>query len=219
MLFIYSTETYTDKSVVSCGHDQQLVEYRKRKNFEDFIIVWLDADNDLHAENNQNDLIQLRQLVNRLELFNDVDECVDYMTDVKHEKVFLIVSDAFSEIVILLIQNIQQIVSIYILTTGEQRHHDYITWYPKLRGVYTEITSVCAQMRRDRDRAANDLLSINLMCPKPISTRATTQNDSVHRQEESFIWAQLLKESLLMFPATEGSKQEMIRFLSRTILG
>ena len=82
--------------MVSCGHDQQLVEYRKRKNFEDFIIVWLDADNDLHAENNQNDLIQLHQLVNRLELFNDVDECVDYMTDVKHEKVFLIVSDAFS---------------------------------------------------------------------------------------------------------------------------
>ncbi len=45
-------------------------------------------------------IVQLRQIINTICTFNDANDCIDFLNDVKEEKIFVIVSDFLSERII-----------------------------------------------------------------------------------------------------------------------
>jgi hypothetical protein len=46
-------------------------------------------------------------------IFTDADECIDYITDIMTEETFVVISEAFSEIIIPIVHDIPQVISIY----------------------------------------------------------------------------------------------------------
>jgi hypothetical protein len=54
-------------------------------------------------------------LVNTVNAFIDADECIDFITDGEQEKIFMIISGTFSQIIVPIVQDISQISSIYSL--------------------------------------------------------------------------------------------------------
>ncbi len=58
-----------------------------------FYLVWLDGSIDEVNDNDcRNSIIKLRQVANTVNTFGDVDECIDFITDIE-EKVFVIISE------------------------------------------------------------------------------------------------------------------------------
>jgi hypothetical protein len=84
-------------------------------------LVWLNAHIDESNVFYQNDIIQLQTIVNSMDTFIDPDQCVNYLTDIAPEKVFMIVSKTISEEMIPLIYDISQLDAIYIFSENEAK--------------------------------------------------------------------------------------------------
>ena len=54
---------------------------------EHYHLVWLDESIDeVNNEDCHNSITKLRQVINNVNRFTDVDECIDFITDMKEEK-------------------------------------------------------------------------------------------------------------------------------------
>ena len=60
---------------------------------QNFHLVWLDGSIDeVNNDDCRNSITKLRQVVNTVNTFTDVDECIDFITDIEEEKAFMIFS-------------------------------------------------------------------------------------------------------------------------------
>src|SRR6202044_1331066 len=79
----------------------------RRRMVQNFLLIWLDGSIDeVNNDHCRNSIIKLRQVVNDVNTFTDIDECVDFITNITQEKVFLIISGTFSQIIVPLVQDI-----------------------------------------------------------------------------------------------------------------
>src|SRR6202044_4259482 len=87
----------------------------RRRMIQNFLLVWLDESIDeVNNDDCRNSITKLRQVVNDINTFTDVDECVDFTTNITQEKVFMIVSGTFSQIIVPVVQDIPQVSCVYI---------------------------------------------------------------------------------------------------------
>ena len=93
---------------------------------QNFHVVWLDADGDkMDKEDCHNQIIKLRQVVNTFNTFTDVDECTNFINDVKDDKVFMIVFDTLGKTVIPIVHDLPQMSSIYIFCENTVQHEEW----------------------------------------------------------------------------------------------
>ncbi len=106
-----------------------------------FRLVLLDGSMDeINNEDCRNSITQLRQVINNINTFTDVDRCIDFITDIKEEKTFMMISGALSQISIPVVQDIPQVSSVYIFCGNEARYETWAKQCSKVQGVYTNIT-------------------------------------------------------------------------------
>ncbi|CAF2997071.1 unnamed protein product, partial [Rotaria sp. Silwood2] len=117
---------------------------------QNFFLIWLDAKIDESNEDFRNSIKQLRGTVNTIEIFRDSDDCMHYISQFKNdEKTFLIISGALCESVIPHAHSISQIYSIYIFCRQQSKYEKWATKeWPKVKGVFTEIDSICNSVRQ-----------------------------------------------------------------------
>lgn len=65
---------------------------------QNVILIWLDNKIDENNEECQDIITQLRYVVNFVKIFNDVDQCIDFLINIYNEKIFIIISDAYVKI-------------------------------------------------------------------------------------------------------------------------
>jgi tetratricopeptide (TPR) repeat protein len=170
---------------------------------QNFHLVWLDGDiNEVNDENCRSSIMKLRQVVSTVNTFIDVDECIDFITDVQ-EEAFMIISGPFSQIILSIVQNIPQINSIYIYSENSAQYEKT----PKVVGVYTDITSICEVLEQAVKDFDYNLTSISFLKPDDaIPSKNLDQLDS------SFMYTQLLKEILLTIDFEPQHFQEFLTF-------
>src|SRR5271168_522151 len=82
---------------------------------QNFHLVWLDGSIDeWNNDDCRNSIMKLRQVINTVNTFIDADECIDFITDIKDEKTFMMVSGAFSQTIVPVVQEIFQVSSVFI---------------------------------------------------------------------------------------------------------
>jgi tetratricopeptide (TPR) repeat protein len=134
----------------------------------------------------------LRQVVNTVNTFTDADECINFITDINEEKTFIIVSGAFSQIMIPIIQEISQVSSVYIFCKNKAWHEQWAQEWPKVRGVYTDITPICEALKQAAHDCDQNSVSISF-----IKTTDGASNQNLDTLDQSFMYTQILKEILL----------------------
>ncbi|CAF4640501.1 unnamed protein product, partial [Rotaria sp. Silwood2] len=122
----------------------------------------------------------LQHVTATVAVFTDRDESIDFLTDTENEKVSMVVSGALGQHLIPVIQECPQLVSIYIFCDNQLIHERWVKTIAKVKGVYTEIDSICEALRIDRRNCDQDMISI-----------------SFNRIDSLFMYTQLLKEALL----------------------
>jgi hypothetical protein len=109
----------TKKKLTTIATSMELSNKRRHRSpnsrmVQNFHLVWLDRSIDEvnDDDNCRNSITKLRQVVNTVNTFTDMDECIDFITDIKDEMTFMIISEAFSPIIVPVVEAISQVSSV-----------------------------------------------------------------------------------------------------------
>jgi len=176
---------------------------------QNFHLVWLDESID---EDNNDEcceaVMKLWQIVNTINTFTYVDECIDFITDIEHELCIMLVSEFFFGIIAFIIPEIHQITSVYIYHRNKSLSKNPSSeLQSKVKGIHTNITSICEALKtatQDCDRN-----SINISVVKPSDETANKVSDLV---DSSFMYTQLLKEIILTIDFEQQHINEFLMY-------
>ena len=84
----------------------------KSKPCDDITVIWLGKS--LKDTQGKSIVSLLKEQLKEVQVFDDIDDCVDYMSSLEDDTVFFIVSYTFSETIVSLIHEISSIAAIYI---------------------------------------------------------------------------------------------------------
>jgi tetratricopeptide (TPR) repeat protein len=176
---------------------------------QNFHLVWLDGSIDETNDDCRNSITKLRQVVNTVNTFVDVDECIDFIIDIK-EKVFMVISGEFSPSIISVIQAISQVSCIYIFS---ENNVSYEKW-PKVSGAYTDITPICKALKQATQDCDHNSISISFV--KKTYGATGPNHDTL---DSSFMYTQILKEILLTIDFNEGHIKEFLIYCREKLAG
>ncbi|CAF2718673.1 unnamed protein product [Rotaria sp. Silwood2] len=151
---------------------------------QNFLLIWLDAEIDESSDDYLSSIKQLRQTVNIIETFRDTDECIDYISEIQNEKLFLIISGALCQTIVPLIHNIVQLYSIYVFYRKQETHEGWTKDWSKVKGIFTEITPICGSVQQCTRQCDENSILISAV-------------SSLNQIEPSFMYTQLFKEIIL----------------------
>jgi tetratricopeptide (TPR) repeat protein len=173
---------------------------------QNFHLVWLDGNIDETNDDFRNSITKLRQVVNTINIFIDVGECIDFITDIA-ENVFLVISGEFSENVISIIQDISQVYCVYIFYENNVPCEKKTKKSVKMNGIFTDITSICETLKKDTQKCDRNSVSISL-----VKTTDRAANQSLDTLDCSFMYTQILKEILLTIDFEQIHFNELISY-------
>ena len=129
---------------------------------------------------------------NNVNVFIDVDECVDFITDCKEEKAMMIISGEFNQMIISVVQEIDQVNSIFIFSANKVLNETCTKKRSKVKGVYADTTTICAVLKQSVQDCDQNSISISFV--KKIDGISKPNLDQL---DQSFMYTQILKEILL----------------------
>jgi tetratricopeptide (TPR) repeat protein len=182
--------TSFDSIVATTTASSDVIHSRHR--IVDSLLIWLDVNINQLDKDCQNTLAQLRSFVNDVNIFTEPDKCIDFLTEIKDMKVFLIVTGTLAQQIIPLIHDVPQLDTIYIFCRNKSQHEKWSKNWAKINGVYTEIAPICESLQQTVVQCNRDSIALSFL---PMGEEACSQN--VNQLEGSFMYTQLFKEILV----------------------
>lgn len=205
------TKTIVDLNVcrpLLTSHNRHKVEEKEQENIEDLIIIWLDENIVQMEENILKRKNHLREIINCLKTFDDSDQCLRYIKDIKEEKIFLIISGSLGKNVIHEMNNCPQVFSIYIYCSNEYDHKTWSKNHSKIVGVFTVEHQLVTQITKDVSLFYQNDLLVSVINSVDASERSI---QDLSKDQAKFMWSQILIEILLRLPQTSQSKDALIQ--------
>ena len=163
------------------------------RRIQNFLLIWLDIHIDESDQTECSDAIaQFRQVTSSIKLFNDVDQCIDFISDIIEKKAFVILSGALTEDIISILQDIHQVNSIYLLCEEGSEVEQLTSQSPKLKGIFPEISSICEALKYDTRCYDQNVVSLSF-----IPATSGVSDPNLDQLDQSFMYSQILKEILL----------------------
>jgi hypothetical protein len=111
------------------------------KQCEIFCLLWLDAVADNHEIQNAEQ--KLRSIINYLKRFQDVKPCQQYIEQSSNQdRIVLIVSGRLGQEIVPSVQQLRQVISIYVYCMNKKTHEKWASKHPKVTSLRT--TSFCS---------------------------------------------------------------------------
>ena len=110
------------------------VDENKNEHLQMFYLIWLDSNSsdDRHTEE------KLRSIVNKLETFEDVSKCVEYIEQTSDKnQLILIVSGRLGREIVPLIENIDQVISVYVYCFDRKANEEWTSKYSKVKFIFS----------------------------------------------------------------------------------
>ncbi|CAF4103339.1 unnamed protein product [Adineta steineri] len=112
------------------------------KKYEERLVVIYDFNIKELKTNLYNSIIQLEPIVDGINLFVDIDQCIEFLIKNEHAKIFLIIHGPISDSIMSRIHHLSQVNSIYILLQHESYDDQSIKNWSKVTGIYTETSVI-----------------------------------------------------------------------------
>jgi hypothetical protein len=182
---------------------------------QNFHLVWLGGSID-KANNDacRNSITKLRQVVNTVNIFTDVDECIDFITDTKDDRALMVISGELNEIIMPTVQEISQVSAVYIFCENKELHEKWAKGWPKVKDAYTDITSICEALKQATQACDHNLISISF-----VKTTDGTFNQYLDTLDSSFMYTQILKEILLSIDFEQSHINDFLMYCREQFAG
>jgi tetratricopeptide (TPR) repeat protein len=173
---------------------------------QNFLVIWLNSNIDESDDRYHNTLTRLKQIADKTHVFTDVDMCVSFLTDVIHEKVFMVISTNFSSQLVALIHDVAQLYYIYILSGNTVEEEYRLHEFKKVGKVSNSIESICELLKKDIRKCGYDINSISIVSPDKCSTK------NLRELPPSFMYSQILTEILFDIGNSQTDMVDLINF-------
>jgi len=182
---------------------------------ENFLVVWLDQNHeDFIDDDDACDIVErLRSIVNAVKTFNDTDRCVDFLSNIKDEKAFMIVSGSLGQQIISYIHDISQIHSIYIFCGNKLKHESWTKHWPKIKGVSNQIVPICDLLKQTTKKCEQHFIPVSFVTASEVSDQILDQLD------QSFMYTQILKEIIFEIKYNKQSVKDLVTYCQEKYAG
>jgi tetratricopeptide (TPR) repeat protein len=182
----------------------EIVHSFKHSNaIQNFILVWLDE----HITADCHHLVdQLKLVANTIEVFNDVDQCANFLNNAQKKVIFLVVSDRLDQRKMSRIHEINSLASIFILCNGKSSNESWTKELRKIRGEYTNMTDLCRSLKATAREIDEDFIAISFLSTTEIA------NQSLDELDQSFMYTLLIKEILLQLQYNDQSIRDLVNY-------
>jgi len=143
-------------------------------------LTWLDENNDDYHES----ITKLKQVINTIETFTDIDECIDFITDRPDQVTYMVTSEVCAQRLHPIVADISQLKSIYIFCKNPRSD--------------TNIESICEALKQTLKDDDRNEISISF-----------ANNNTL---DCSFMYTQILKEILLTIDFNEQNFKDFLTF-------
>jgi hypothetical protein len=139
----------------------------------------------------------------------------DFITDIEHEKIFIIVSRKFSQIIVPLIQDIPQVSSVYIFCENKVGLEQWAHQWSKVKGVFTDVRPIYEALEQAAYDCDQNMVSISFVK----SSNDEVSNQNLDELDQSFMYTQLLKEILLTINFEQKHINEFLTYCREQLAG
>ncbi|CAF1331744.1 unnamed protein product [Adineta ricciae] len=164
------------------------------------VLIWLDSNIDKNSEDCQDTMRKLQRAVNNVHMFMDSDQCIEFIQTIHENKVFVIMPGFLGQHIVPCVHNISQVDSIFILCGNETRHQRWTKDWPKVKGVFTELTPICDALKQVAHQCEQNAISLTFMTP----------NKKLDQLDPSFMYTMILKDILLCMDFEEQHLKEFL---------
>ena len=177
------------------------------RTIQNFRLVWLDSNiNEVNDDDCINTITKLRQVVNAVKTFTDVNECIKFITNIEYENIFIICSGSLGQSTVPIIHDMAQINSIYIFCNNKVRHEKWAKDWFKVKGVFTDIESICDALKQTAQECDQNTISISF-----IKKNDKISNENLDQLDQAFMYTQTLKEIIF---TTNFEQKHIDKFLT-----
>ncbi|CAF1023400.1 unnamed protein product [Adineta steineri] len=172
------------------------------QRMQNVLLIWLDNNINENNADCSNTIKQLKRVVSNINTFTDGEECVEFIQTINNNKVCMIVSGSVGKHIVPHVHDMSQVDTIFIFCNNQQWHKQWAKEWPKIKGVFTDITSICEALKQTAHQCEQNAISISLVA----SDRKLDQLDP------SFMYSQILKEILLIIKFEDKHFKEFITY-------
>jgi tetratricopeptide (TPR) repeat protein len=180
---------------------------------QNVLLIWLDNNIDDNSNDCRNTITQLRRVVNNIITFTDTDQCVDFLTNIDNENACMIISGALCQNLVPLIHDATHLYTIFIFCDDKKCHEQWAKEWPKIRGVFTEITLICEALKKAARQCEQDPIPISFM-----TTDGDISTKKLDQLNPSFMYTQILKEILLTINFEQQHMTEFIHYCGEQLV-
>jgi tetratricopeptide (TPR) repeat protein len=182
---------------------------------QNFHLVWLDGSIDeVNSDDCRNSITKLRQVVNTVNTFTDMDECIDFINSIKEEKAFMISSGALGQTTVPVVHDKPQVSTICIFCGNKARHEQWAKQWPKVKGVYTDINPICEALKQAAQECDHNSISISFF-----KTTGGASNQNLDTLDSSFMYTQILKKILLTINFEQSHINDFLTYCREEFAG
>lgn len=172
-------------------------------NKEDIQLIWLDE--------NINNAIDYRRMQFRLlevdpsvQFFSNIDRCFDLIKAVKDEKIFLIVSSTYVDLVFAELQTYPAIVAIFIFCMNDSTEPLISAEQRKFVGIFNDQDALFASIREKMILIEKQTINFGLYNPEEKSLKDLSEESA------TFLLNQMLIRVLKSLPDETESKEQIL---------
>jgi len=108
-----------------------------------------------------------------------------------------------------IVHGLSQVAFIYIFCADTVKHVDWIKMYNKIQGIFIDEQSLLMKLTKDVALLSNQLSSINVFSVTKTENPEKSVKD-LNQEQATFMWFQLLIETLILLPKNDKAKQQMV---------
>ncbi|CAF1533247.1 unnamed protein product, partial [Adineta steineri] len=157
------------------------------QRMQNVLLIWLDNNINENNADCSNTIKQLKRAVNNINTFTDGQQCLEFIQTIKNNKICMIVSGSLGKHIMPHVHHMSQVDTIFIFCNNQQWHKQWAKEWPKIKGVFTDITSICEALKQTAHQCEQNATPISFVA----------SNKKLDQLDPSFMYSQILKEILL----------------------
>jgi len=136
------------------------------------------------------------------------------MTGIEDEKVFLICSGDIGQTMVRTVHDMAQTNAIYIFCKYKARHKQWAKDWPKVKGIYIDIISICEALRQAAQDCDHNSVSISF-----VQSTDAVSHENLDQLDQSFMYTQILKEILLTIDFEQVHINDFLTYCQEQLAG
>ncbi|CAF4298728.1 unnamed protein product, partial [Adineta steineri] len=157
------------------------------QRMQNVLLIWLDNNINENNADCSSTIKKLKRIVNNISTFTDGNQCVEFIQTINNNKICMIVSGSLGKHILPHVHEMSQVDTIFIFCNNQEWHKQWAKEWPKIKGVFTDITSVCEALKQASHQCEQNATSISFVA----------SNKKLDQLDPSFMYTQILKEILL----------------------